>query len=152
MEEVIREHETIGLIREMIRFLSQEPLLTEDVAARVGSVTDDPGGLASIIIRPDLAGVEAARLMRDPDSGLPFALKLEFAPAARPAVKDLKEAFGDYDRALTDRGRPAEIFFYPPAAGTRWKVVLVAALAPGAGTIDESSAAGITLRRDSIQL
>jgi hypothetical protein len=138
----------IELIREMIGFLSREPLTVEDVAARVGSVTEDAGGSIPIRIRPGIAGIELARLMRDPDSGLPDALEFEFAPDMRPPVKALREALGDYRQTLTHRGRPHEILFHPPAAGTHWKIVLIASLIEHGGEIDESSAARLVFRRD----
>jgi hypothetical protein len=148
--EVMTEREMIELIREMTGFLSREPLTVEDVIARVGPVTEDPGGSIPIRIRPDIAGIDLARLMRDPASGLPDALQFDFAPDARPKVKALREAFGDYERILTHRDRPSEIMFHPTATGTPRNVVVVARLSADDGTIDEASAASITFLRNPL--
>ncbi len=140
----------IKLIQDIVRFLSQDRLTVEDVAARVGSVAHDPGELLPIELCPVIDGVRSASLARYPDSGLPYLLEIEPAPDVQPTVEALKSVFGDYHRALTDRGRPAEILFYPLLTGARWNVVIIAELAPGDGEIEDASVARIALRRDSV--
>lgn len=142
---------TVGvtdLIRDLVHFLSQDPLTVEDVAARVGPVKHDPGGLMPIEIHPILTGLRSVRLMRYPNSGLPYMLDLDLMPDARLTAAALKVVFGDYHRARTDRGRPSEILFYPPATGPRWKVVVIAELGPVVDELDEAPVTSIALRRD----
>ncbi len=137
-------------ILDMIRFLAQDPLLVADVAARVGPVVEDPGGLMPIELRPILPGVRSARLARYPDSGLPYALELDLAPDARPTPAALKPMLGDYDQARTDRGLPREILFYPPAEGSRWRVAAIARLEATGGELENAPIASIAFRRDPV--
>ena len=138
------------LLRELILFLSQNTLTVEDVVARVGSVAHDPGIPMPLELRSVLAGVPSVHLSRYPDSGVPYILTLEFAPDVRPTVAALKAAFGDYHRALTDRGRPGEIMFYPPPPGTHWQVVVIANLVQGNSVLDDAFVTTLALRRDPI--
>lgn len=138
----------IDLIRELIRFLSQDMLTVEDVIGRVGPVAHDPGGLMPIELQPVLASVRAAHLYRYPDTGLPYALMIDPEPNTGLTVADLQQAFGDYERLLTDRGRPPEIIFYPPPAGSRWKVAVIADLQSAAGPLDRQSVISLMLQRE----
>lgn len=141
----------IELIQDIVRFLSQNRLTVEDVAARIGSVARDSGGLMPIKLSPTIEGVRSASLARYPDSGLPYVLEIGFAKDAQPKVKALKFAFGDYQRALTDRGRPIEILFYPPSPEVAlWNVVLIVELASGEGEIEDTLVASIAFRRDPV--
>jgi hypothetical protein len=139
----------IDLIRDLVGFLAREPLAVEDVAARVGPVVRDPGGLIPLELQPVLPDVRAARLARFPDSSVPHVLSLEPAPAARPTVAALKAAFGDYRRSLTDFEQPRQVIFYPPG-GARWKVAVLAQLLPGGNSLAEAQVASLALRRDPV--
>lgn len=136
------------LLRELMLLLSQDTLTVEDVIARVGPVAHDPGVPMPLELRSTLDGVRSARLSRYPDSGLPYVLTLELAPDAQPTVATLKADFGDYHRAHTDRGKPIEVMFYPPAMGTRWQVAVIARLAPIEGSLDDAKVTTLALRRD----
>jgi hypothetical protein len=103
----------IDLIRQLHQFLLTDPLSIEDVIARVGPVANDPGGLMPIELEPVLPGVRAANLARNPANGLPYVLTIEPAADAQLTAADLRTAFGDYVRVLTDRGQPPEIIIYP---------------------------------------
>lgn len=138
------------LIRDLISFLSQDTLTVEDVVARIGPVTNDPGIPMSLEMRPTLVGVRSARLARYPDSGVPYLLTLEFAPDARPTVAELKATFGDYHRARTGRGRPISVIFYPPAIGTHWQVALIAELLSKGDDLDPVPVTTLALRRDPL--
>jgi hypothetical protein len=138
----------IDLIRDLIHFLSQDPLTVEDVIARVGPVVHDPGGLMPMELRPILPGLRSARLARYPNSGLPYVLDLALAPEAQPTAAALKVVFGDYHRARTDRGRQPEVLFYPPALGSCWKVVVIVELALGVDALDDAPVTRVALRRD----
>lgn len=138
----------IDQLQQLIRFLSQDPLSVADVVARVGPVVSDPGIPQQAELKPSLPGVRAARLGRYPDDGLPYLLVLDLADGARPTAATLRTAFGDYKRARTDRGQPAQVLFYPPAAGPRWRVVLLADLGPIEGSLDEAQVTRLSLRRD----
>ena len=136
------------MIRDLVPFLSQDRLTVEDVTGRVGPVAQDPGGLMSIELDPVISGLETARLARYPDSGLPYLLELEFSPDSRPTVASLKPFLGDYRQARTDRGRPLEVMFYPPAGGSRWNVVVIGTVPEGTGRLDDAPVTNVALRRD----
>jgi hypothetical protein len=140
---------TTGLIRDIVNFLSRDSLTVEDVTARIGRVTNDPGGLIPIEVQPVLPGVHAARVARYPDSGLPYMLDLDLAPGARPTVAALKGLLGDYRRARTDWDQPRQLLFYPPAEGTRWGIVVIARLEPAADDVADGRIASISFRRDA---
>src|SRR5262245_32015593 len=89
---VTGDHAMIDVIRELFRFLSQDPLSVEDVISRVGPVVNDPGAPMSIELQPALSGVRAANLDRYPDNGLPYALTIELAPGARVTAAALQQA------------------------------------------------------------
>ena len=138
------------LLREFVLFLSQDTLTVDDVVAWVGSVAHDPGVPMPLELRSMMAGVRSVHLSRYSDSGLPYVLTLECTPDVRPTVAALKAAFGDYRLALTDRGRPIEIIFYPPTAGTHWQIVVIATLLQRNNGLDDASVTTIALRRDPI--
>ena len=138
----------IDLIRELHQFLSTDPLSIEDVIARVGPVTNDPGGLMPIELQPVLAGVREASLARDPDNGLPYLLTIE--PDEALTTSDLQAAFGDYKRMRTDRGQPPDIIFNPPAGGSTWRVALLATLQSASEPLDEQQVSSLTFRRERL--
>ena len=138
----------IDLIRELHLFLSRDPLSIEDVIARVGPVTNDPGGLMPIELQPVLPGVREANLARNPDNGLPYLLTIE--PEARLTTSDLQAVFGDYKRMRTDRGQPPEIIFIPPASGSAWKVALLATLQTASEPLDEQQVSSLSFRRERL--
>ena len=138
----------IDLIRELHEFLSTDPLSIEDVIARVGPVTNDPGGLMPIELQPVLAGVREASLARDPDNGLPYLLTIE--PDEALTTSDLQAAFGDYKRMRTDRGQPPDIIFNPPASGSTWRVALLATLQSASEPLDEQQVSSLTFRRERL--
>lgn len=139
----------IDLIRELHQFLSTDSLSVEDVIARVGPVTNDPGGLMPVELQPVLVGVREANLARDPDNGLPYLLTIE--PDARLTTADLKAAFGDYKRLRTDRGQPPDIIFNPPASGA-WRVALLATLQTASEPLDEQQVSSLSFRRERLSL
>jgi hypothetical protein len=69
---------------------------------------------------------------------------------ACPTAAMLKALFGEYDRALTDRQRSRELMFYLPGGATRWRVALIAQLAPGAGALDDIPVCAVAFRRDPV--
>ena len=140
----------IDVIRELFRFLSQDPLSVEDVISKVGPVVDDPGLPMPIELQPVLSGVRAANLDRYSDNGLPYALTIELAPGARVTAAALQQAFGDYKQLHADRGRPPEIIFYPPAVGSRWTVAVIAKLESAAVSLDNQPVTSLSLRRDPV--
>lgn len=140
----------IDVIRELFRFLSQDPLSVEDVISKVGPVVDDPGLPMPIELQPVLSGVRAANLDRYPDNGLPYALTIELAPGAIVTAAALQQAFGDYERLHTDLGHPPEIIFYPPAVGSRWTVAVIAKLESVAVSLDDQPVTSLSLRRDPV--
>jgi hypothetical protein len=139
----------VDVIFDMVGFLSQDPLTVENISARVGPVVRDPGGPMSMELRPISPDLQAAHLARYPESGSPYVLDLDIVPGARPTVSALMARFGKYHRALTDRGRPRELLFYPPP-GRRWRVVLIAELDSSAADIEDARVSAIALRRDSV--
>jgi hypothetical protein len=140
---------TTDLIRDMVNFLSRDSLTVEDVTARTGRVTNDPGGLIPIEVQSGLPGVHAARVASYPDSGLPYMLDLDLAPDAWPTVAAVKGLLGDYQQARTDWDQPRQLLFYPPAEGSRWGVVVIARLEPAAGDVADGRIASISFRRDA---
>lgn len=46
------DYAMFGLIRELVRFLSQDLLSVEDMVGRVDPIVNDPGGLMPIELRP----------------------------------------------------------------------------------------------------
>jgi hypothetical protein len=146
------DHAMIELVQELISFLSQDTLSVADVVARVGSVLKEPGQQMPIELRPTLAGVWAARLSLDPDSGLPYMLTIEPEPDARPTPAMLKAALGDYRRMPTHFDLPRELMFSPLGKGTRWHVVVFVKLQDAAGSIDDAPATSIAFRRDAVDL
>ena len=144
------QHAMSALLLDLVSLLSREPLGVEDIVARVGPVVHDPGGLMPIELRPNLPGVRSARLGRYPDSGLPYLLDFALDTDAPPTAGTLKGLFGDYDRALTDRGQPRTLLFYPPAGTTSWRVVLIAQLASSTDDLDAATVSAIAFRRDPV--
>ncbi|HEX7334517.1 MAG TPA: hypothetical protein VF290_23650 [Pyrinomonadaceae bacterium] len=140
----------IDLIRELQEFLSRDPLSLEDVIARVGPVTNDPGGLMPVEFQPSLPGVREASLSRDPDNGLPYLLTIELASDARLTTAELQQAFGDYKRMRTHRDQPPEIMFNPPASGSGWKVALLATLQSASKPLDEQQVTSLSFRREPL--
>ena len=140
----------IDVIRELFRFLSQDPLSVEDVISRVGPVVNDPGAPMPIELQPVLSGVRAANLDRYPDNGLPYALTIELTPGAGVTASALQKAFGDYKPLHTDRGHPPKIIFYPPAVGSRWTVAVIAKLESAAVSLDHQPVTRLSLRRDPV--
>jgi hypothetical protein len=147
---VSNEQAMNALLRDLADLLTHEPLGVDDVVARVGPVVRDPGAPMAIELGPTLPGIGAARLARYPDSGEPYMLDLVLDRNARLTVATLKALFGEYDRALTDRLRPPELLFHLPAGTARWRVVLIAQLAPGAGSLDAAPVSVVAFRRDPI--
>ena len=147
------DHVMIEQIQDLVRFLSRDPLTFDDVVARVGPVTDDPGVPQSASLRPTaLKGVRAVRLARYPRNGLPYTLTLDLADGAGPTAAALKAAFGEYDRARTDRGHPPTLMF-PPVRAAHWQVVVMADLpieALRAPSLDDAAATRIEFRRDPL--
>lgn len=142
------QHAMSALVLDLIDLLSREPLGVDDIVARVGPVVQDSGNPMPIELQPNLPGIRAARLGRYPDSGLPYLLNFTLDTDARPTVETLKGLFGDYDRALTDRGHPRTLVFHPPAGTTPWRVVLIAQLASSTDNLDAASVSEIAFRRD----
>lgn len=142
------DYAMIDLIRELVRFLSQDSLSIEDVVGRVGPIVNDPGGLMPIELQPVLAGVRAANLGRNPDNGLPYVLTIELMPGSGLTAATLRQALGDYKRLRTDRDRPPEIIFYPPAVGSRWKVAVIAELQSASVALEDQPVTSLSLRRD----
>ena len=140
----------IDLIRELEQFLSREPLSIEDVIARVGTVTNDPGGLMPVELQPSLPGVREASLSRNPDNGLPYLLTIELATDAHVTTAELQQAFGDYKRMRTHRGQPPEVIFYPPASGSGWKVAILATLQSASEPLDEQQVSSLSFRREPL--
>ena len=138
----------IDLIRELQQFLSRDPLSIEDVIARVGPVTNDPGGLMPIELQPALPGVREASLSRNPDNGLPYLLTIELAMDAHVTTTDLQKVFGEYKRMRTHRGQPPEIMFNPPASGSDWKVAILATLQSASDPLDEQQVSTLSFRRE----
>jgi hypothetical protein len=138
----------IDLIRQLHQFLLSDPLSIEDVIARVGPVADDPGGLMPIELQPVLPGVREANLARNPSTGLPYVLTIEPAADAQLTAADLRTAFGDYVRVLTDRGQPPEIIIYPPASDSPWKVAIVATLQSTSDPLDDQQVSSLSFRRE----
>lgn len=146
------DYKMIKLIQDLVRFLSQEGLSVEDVVARIGRVMHEPVELVPLELCPVIAGIRSARLALYPDSELPYMLKIEFEHDVQPGVGELKSVLGDYHQALTDRGRPIEILFYPPQAGAHWNIVVIAKLATDSSEIERSFLASVILRRDPVAL
>ncbi len=140
----------IDLIRELVRFLSQDALSVDDVVGRVGPIVNDPGGLMPIELRPILSNVRAANLGRDPDNGLPYVLTIELTPGAGLTAATLQQEFGVYQRLRTDRGQPPEIILYPAEIGSRWKIALIADLQSTAASLDDQPVTSLSLRRDPV--
>ena len=142
------DHAMIDQLQQLVRFLSQDPLSFADVAARIGPVVSDPGIPQQAELKPSLPGVRAAHLGRYPDTGLPYLLVLDLAEGTRPTAATLRATFGDYKRARTDRGQPAQLLFYPPAEGKTWHVALIADLASVPPSLDDAQVTRVSLRRD----
>jgi hypothetical protein len=135
-------------LRALVDLLSQD-LPVERILARVGPVARDPGAPMPLELRPKLPGVRAAKLARYPESEVPYALDLELDKDWGLTAAALKRMFGGYNQALTGRGQPRELLFYPPAGNAPWRVVLIAQLAPEGDSLDASHISAITLRRDA---
>jgi hypothetical protein len=142
------ERAMIDLIRELVLFLSSDPLTVDEVTARVGGVVHDPGVPMPIELRPALAGVRSAQLARYPDSGLPYVLTLEPAMDSRPSAGALKAVLGTYKRALTGRGMPAELVFPHAGNASRWRVVVIVTVDKGGDEMDSARITSIAFRRD----
>jgi hypothetical protein len=140
----------VDIVQELVNFLSRDSLDSDDVIARVGKLARDPGVPLPMELQPALAGVRSASLTRYPDSGLPYTLKLEPEPEARPTAAELKAVIGDYRQSLSHDGRPVELIFYPLAEGGRWRVVVLAQLAEADGAIETVPIDSITFRRDPV--
>jgi hypothetical protein len=134
-------HPAAALARDLADFLSNAGLDTAAVAARIGSVTHDPGVPLPLDISPSRPGIAHAQLSRYPKSGLPYVLSLSFEPAQRPDLDDLKAAFGEPIRVRTDRGNPPAYAFDAPEPTGRCAVVLLAEL-------DAGRVATLEFRRD----
>jgi hypothetical protein len=143
-----QERAMIDLVPELARFLSKDDLTVDEVMARVGRVTHDPGVPMPIELHSAIAGVRSAQLGRYPDSGLPYVLTLEPSPDTRPVVGALKAVLGNYKRALTGRGMPAELVFPPVENGLCWRVVVIVNLDRTAGELDSARIVRISFRRD----
>jgi hypothetical protein len=140
----------VDVIRDLFYFFSRNDVTLQDVSERVGSITHDPGGLMPIELNSTLPGVRAATLSRYPDSASPYMLDLTPAPNARPTAAELRNFLGDYHRALTDRGRPWELVFYPPRIEERCRVAVIAEVEPGAADLDSAPIMHVALRRDAV--
>ena len=145
-----KEHAMVELVRDFVRFLSSDRLTVDRIVERIGRVEHDPGIPMSIEMNPAVPGVRSAQLVRYPDSGVPYVLKLEPEMEWRPTVGDLKAVLGDFDRALTGRGMPAQLLFQRSQDGTRWKVVVIVTVEPSVGEMDSARVAKIAFRRDPL--
>jgi hypothetical protein len=137
------------LVVELARFLTAPVLSVDDVVARVGKVTADPGVPMAMILRPHLPGVRAAKLWRYPDTGLPYLLRIEPASDEVPTVRDIAANAGPYDRSAAGREKPPEVIFRVPVHGERWSVTTIAEHARGVDVTDNAAVASVTFRRDS---
>jgi hypothetical protein len=139
----------IDLVRQLIDFLSQEPLNVDDVVARVGPIIDDPGIPMRIDLKPALPGVRVAQLSRFPDSGLPYLLAIEPEPGAAPTPAELERVLGPPRRARTHRGMPPELIFYPPAVAPHWKIAVLAQV-ESPDDLKNAPVTSIAFRRDPV--
>jgi len=140
----------IAIVRDLVRFLSQDPLSVEDVIDRVGPVVRDPGVPMPMELNPAMPDVSSAKLTRYPDSGLPYLLTIEPSLDARPSATSLEAAFGGYKRSRTDPGIPAELIFYPPANAPHWRVAVIARLESSGSDLDSAPVTSISFRRDPL--
>jgi hypothetical protein len=138
----------ITVIRDLVDFLSQDPLTIKDVIAHVGTVVHEPGGLMAAELRPALPGLHSAFLTRYPDSDFPYTLELNPVPESCPTVEALTAVFGDYHRSRTDYNRPPVLSFYPSAIGSHWRIVVIAKLKLQTDRFDNALVTSVVLRRD----
>jgi hypothetical protein len=136
----------ITVLSDLVLFLSREPLSIADIVAKVGPIKNDPGPPQDIELMPSIPGVILARLFRAPDTGKPDMFTLGFASPI--PVASLQATFGPPQQAITHRGMPRELMFYPPGTEPHWTVALIAEIPPGASPIEDEAANKITLRRD----
>jgi hypothetical protein len=143
-----REQAAINLVQELVRFMSQDSLGIEDVAARIGSIVDDPGIPMPIELRSTLSDIRLAQLSRYPDSGLPYVLTLQPVSDIHLTLTALKAVLGDYKRAATDRGVPPKVLFYPLTKGSHWSVVVIVELESVPDGLETSEVTSMAFRRD----
>lgn len=140
----------IGLLRQYMLTLAQDATDVAAVVAQVGSMIRDPGVPMPIAIAPIAPVFATAALARDPESGLPFMLRLEPLPDRRPTLAALVAAFGPAVPALTHRGRPPVGVIARAEAGSAWAVALIATLSHNGSPDDRTFATTIELRRDRL--
>ncbi len=138
-------------ISEIIRFLADDALTIEAIAARLGPVARDPGGLMPLELQPRMPGVRAIKVARYPDSAVPYLVEIEPEEPARPALGSLRSELGEFHRLRTDIGRPVELAFRPRSEGTGWAVVVIARLATSDEPLDTAPVMRITFRRDPLR-
>ncbi len=134
----------LHLLRDLIAALSREVSL-EEIAAKLGAVTSDPGAPMAAELTPRDPLIRKAEVGRYPDGGKPYTVELELA--APVPVAELTAAFGAYRQSRTDRGMPREIVF-PPAGEGPWRIVLIAQLPGGMSPIEAGETSHVVLRRD----
>jgi hypothetical protein len=132
----------------LVVFLSQGHLRTNDVCGRIGSVSNDPGGLVSMRLRTSIPGLSAVTLARYPDSDVPYLLEMELVEEGRPTLAELTTLLGEYHRSLIRDGLPSEVIFYPFSEDKPWQVGVIAQLESSSPPSASARVNRISLRRD----
>jgi hypothetical protein len=139
---------TARVIASLAEILTQDGLTVEPLASQIGVITSDPGDLLPMEISPSIAGVKNAKLWREPETGLPYLVRLQPAEDAKLTLDDLSRRFGEYRQSSIGPDRPQEIMFLDPVRAARWSVTVLASLSQPARPAPDSPVSSVSLRRD----
>lgn len=141
-------------------FLSGDGLRLEDVVRRVGPVLVDHGPQSNVELTPRASWMANASASRYPDGKI-YLVEVAIVEASRPRMADLAARFGEGKRLFALHGEQS-FLFYPPPAGPKWNVVVIADAArcrdlhapdddrgPCVPVSAASSVLGVTFRRDA---
>jgi hypothetical protein len=138
---------TTELIGGLVELMARDGLSVDDVVARVGPVSADPGHPVPLRLTATMPDVTSATLARDPDAGGPASLELRLAPSAGLRLGSLRELLGDHTEARSDREMPRRFVFPPSPTETGWHVTVIADVPRGAA-LETAPVSSVTFRRD----
>lgn len=128
-----------------------EDVSVDEIAARVGRWAPGyPSALGPAELLPVAPSIERAHLACFPDTDLAYALTLVPAPAARPRVAMMRDAWGDIEVGPRHPDTPLELQFATTTVGRHWRVVVLARAQRQGREIDDAVVLRVFLRRDRV--
>jgi len=139
----------IAAIQSLCGLLSRDEVTAAEVAASLGVVAEDRGGIYPIVVEPRDPTLREARIVRQAGTDEPAYVEVvPRQPAATP-VSAFVGAFGEYAKLPRLHGNTSlRIAFYPEQGRGTHTCAIICEVTPGQHGIDDGTVARVTVRRD----